>query len=666
MSNLVGIDFFRLVSEGSIDDWAQVYARVPFEEKEVEKKGALFGVVRLKGGKELVSRGTEIFSWLDEHFNKIERGGDLRALMEELEKKDEELEAVWLWVSLEEGKRVLRVMGVRDGKVDIFREGQRVSLVEKERLGQVVKGELREGDKLMMGVGGMVDLKIGGFEDEESLEKTAEELKEKMEKNGGGAMAGLMLEIGMMKKDLVGSDEQSEEKGDDSEKKKGTEEGEKDEEKSEKLESENEKELEREAVDEKKEEVEGRTGELGEVESNEVKVGSGAGVKIEAEREKGKGWWGKTSGGVKVRRKEGGEKKLLYLGGLFLVLFLGSVAFGSVKMKQKKEEEAWLAVVEPWEKKEEEALALVEANPVGARELLKGVMEEVEEKEVEYVETKYEDDFEELKLRLEESWKKVSGESEVKTEVVVSLELLRNDLQGERLVGVGDGMVLVLDSEKGVVVEVELTEKAMEISFGQGENEGWKDVAGDESGVVVMKDEGLEYEFNGSEGELEFDGSVLAPVGVEVFANGVYVLDGGAEEIWKFARSGNELEERRRWLESGEELGVSGVVDMDIDGDIWVLSSEGGVSRLRRGYEESYSLSGGPDDLKGVMLAVSSDGERLVILDRENERLVEFDKETGEYVKQLVGEKIGKMDDVMVTEDDKLLGLGEGELFYLE
>lgn len=181
-----------------------------------------------------------------------------------------------------------------------------------------------------------------------------------------------------------------------------------------------------------------------------------------------------------------------------------------------------------------------------------------------------------------------------------------------------------------------------------------------------MKDEGLEYEFGGEEGELEFDGSVLAPVGVEVFASSVYVLDGGAEEIWKFARSGNALEERRRWLESGEELGVSGVVDMDIDGDIWVLSSEGEVSRLRRGYEESYGLSGGPDDLKGVALAVSPDGERLVILDRENERLVEFNKETGEYVKQLVGGKIGKMDDVMVMGDDKLLGLGEGELFYLE
>jgi len=60
------------------------------------------------------------------------------------------------------------------------------------------------------------------------------------------------------------------------------------------------------------------------------------------------------------------------------------------------------------------------------------------------------------------------------------------------------------------------------------------------------------------------------------------------------------------------------------------------------------------------------EGDKLVILDKKNSRIVEFNKETGEYVQQLVGEKIGKMDDVMITSDDQLLGLGEGELFYLE
>jgi len=370
--------------------------------------------------------------------------------------------------------------------------------------------------------------------------------------------------------------------------------------------------------------------------------------------------------GVKVKQKGGNEKKFLYLGGVFLVLFLISVGVGTVKIRQKKEEEVWLAVVEPWEKKEEEALALVEVNPVGARELLKGVMKEIGEKDGSYVDSRYEDDFEELKIRLEESWQKVSGESEVKTTVLTSLELLRSGLRGERLVRIDDEKILVLDGNSGVVVEVVLKDKGMNVVLGKGEDKGWKDVAGDEDTIVVLGKDGLGYEIGGSEGELEFDGSVLGAVGVEMFASSAYVLDGEAEEIWKFAVSGSELEERRRWLVAGEELGLSGVVDMDIDGDIWVLSSGGEVGRFRRGYEEVYALNGGPEDVSGDAISVSLEGDKLVILDKKNSRIVEFNKETGEYVQQLVGEKIGKMDDVMITSDDQLLGLGEGELFYLE
>jgi len=211
-----------------------------------------------------------------------------------------------------------------------------------------------------------------------------------------------------------------------------------------------------------------------------------------------------------------------------------------------------------------------------------------------------------------------------------------------------------------------LKDKGMNVVLGKGEDKGWKDVAGDEDTIVVLGKDGLGYEIGGSEGELEFDGSVLEAIGVEMFAGSAYVLDGEAEEIWKFVVSGSELEERRRWLVAGEELGLSGVVDMDIDGDIWVLSSGGEVGRFRRGYEEVYALNGGPEDVNGDAVAVSLEGDKLVILDKKNSRIVEFNKETGEYVQQLVGEKIGKMDDVMITSDDQLLGLGEGELFYLE
>ena len=46
MGNLLGIDFFRVVGESVQNEWSQVYAKIPFEKEELDKKGALFVVIR--------------------------------------------------------------------------------------------------------------------------------------------------------------------------------------------------------------------------------------------------------------------------------------------------------------------------------------------------------------------------------------------------------------------------------------------------------------------------------------------------------------------------------------------------------------------------------------------------------------------------------------------
>jgi len=64
--------------------------------------------------------------------------------------------------------------------------------------------------------------------------------------------------------------------------------------------------------------------------------------------------------------------------------------------------------------------------------------------------------------------------------------------------------ILVLDGNSGVVVEVVLKDKGMNVVLGKGEDKGWKDVAGNEDTIVVLGKDGLGYEIGGSEGELEF------------------------------------------------------------------------------------------------------------------------------------------------------------------
>ncbi|MBU1071356.1 hypothetical protein KKG65_02995, partial [Patescibacteria group bacterium] len=191
----------------------------------------------------------------------------------------------------------------------------------------------------------------------------------------------------------------------------------------------------------------------------------------------------------------------------------------------------------------------------------------------------------------------------------------------------------------------------------------WKAVGGDDKREVFLMESGLSL--SGGE-EVGFDAAVADPVEIEVFGGGIYVLDAGAGEVWKFNLVGGEIQDRRRWLNPEQEIGMGELVDLSIDGDIWVLGKKGEVSKLRRGSRERFALEGKPENLVGGRLAVQLDGEKLAILDNAGSRIVIFDKESGEYLHQLMWEGFSKTKDLLYTADGRLLVLSEGKLLWVE
>ena len=136
--------------------------------------------------------------------------------------------------------------------------------------------------------------------------------------------------------------------------------------------------------------------------------------------------------------------------------------------------------------------------------------------------------------------------------------------------------------------------------------------------------------------------------------------------MWKFNLAGSEIQDRRRWLNPEQEIGIGELVDLSIDGDIWVLGKKGEVSKLRRGARERFTLEGKPESLVGNRLAVQFSGENLAILDVAASRVVIFNKESGEYVHQLMWDGFSKAKDILYTEDGRLLVLSEGKLYWIE
>jgi hypothetical protein len=617
MSSFLGVDFFRIVNEGLVDDWAQVYAKVPFEESELYEKGALFGVLRIKGGEELVSKGSDMFLWLDEYFNKITEAGELRGLVDGLLKMNEKLESAWVWVMVdkETEKRTIKTIATNGGRVVIFRSGQEVVLSGDKDETKVVVGSLNMEDRLSLGVGGMTD-KLISLGSKDSLSKVVEDLNKQVEKETDRAVAGLLLEVRKR--------ESEESMG------MGVEEG----------------------ISLKREVI---ATEI----VNENKVVGPNGLKKKVAE-----YWFKSfkrNKRIEVREESGGKSKVLWLGMVFLGLFLVSVIGGMVKSKKQKVNNNWQNELSSWQKREDEAKALVQINPAGARKLLMEVRQEVVKTEGVWIETKYKEDWLEYKSKLDESWVEVSGEKKVEPKLFLVLSLVRSKLLGSSLVSLENNIGL-LDKNEGLLVKIGLEDKKADI-FDSDSGKSWKAVGGYGEKVVFLTDDGLNLSKGG---KVEFDATVVSPVEVEVFGGGVYVLDAGAGEVWKFNLVGEEIQDRRRWLQPEQEVGISELVDLDIDGDIWVLSKKGEVSKLRRGGRERFGLEGKPESLVGDRLAVQLEGEKIAILDIASSRVVVFNKESGEYLYQLIWDGFSSGKDIVYTEDGRLMVLSGGKLYWVE
>ncbi len=158
------------------------------------------------------------------------------------------------------------------------------------------------------------------------------------------------------------------------------------------------------------------------------------------------------------------------------------------------------------------------------------------------------------------------------------------------------------------------------------------------------------------------------PVAFDNYNNNFYVLDPGANAIHKYqATAGGYEVAPSSYVSATVDIDLSSAIDMAIDGDIFVLMSDGSVLRLRGGQREPFEISGLDGvSLKATRIFTEVDTDSLYLIDSANKRIVEIDKReetAGEFVRQF---KYAGSDDffadirsIWVSEiDGKLIVLG--------
>ncbi len=148
----------------------------------------------------------------------------------------------------------------------------------------------------------------------------------------------------------------------------------------------------------------------------------------------------------------------------------------------------------------------------------------------------------------------------------------------------------------------------------------------------------------------------------------LYVADPGADQIWRYAPTANGYEgEPSGWFQAGKAPDMANLVDLGIDGRIWMLYSDGRLLKFLSGEQQPFTWTDLPDPLNGpTALAVSQEGDRLYVADPGNARIVEATKD-GKFLRQFKareGDLLRNVRDLYLDEAKGFFYIVTGDQLY--
>lgn len=159
-----------------------------------------------------------------------------------------------------------------------------------------------------------------------------------------------------------------------------------------------------------------------------------------------------------------------------------------------------------------------------------------------------------------------------------------------------------------------------------------------------------------------------------VFGGNVYLLDTAKSRIWKYVATGESLPAGRQgfsqlfeYLNPDTLPDLTKTTNMAIDGSVWLGTTTGSILRFTAGKENSFTPQGADTPLgKTLMVFTDADTKMLYVLDRDNNRIVVFDKD-GLYMAQYVWGKDFQPSAFVVSEKaGKMLLLRDGKIYTLD
>lgn len=354
------------------------------------------------------------------------------------------------------------------------------------------------------------------------------------------------------------------------------------------------------------------------------------------------------------------QKMMMTVAMILVVALLASVILGWQKNRKAKEKAVFAELWEKIDYRYQEGRDLMEINPVLARKLLQENLDLTQQKkEVYSVKSWQYQQLAEKEAEISQALEKVLREYELsQVPVFLDLGLIKSGLKAVDF-GLWEEKMIIL-GEDGTVLTIDFKKKTETI----GKIEGGQQVVFWGGQAFVLTADGL-IEVGENNRRVEKDWQKV--IDFQGFAGNLYLLDKEQNQILKLAVIEGNLSGPSRWLASSEEADFSQAQALAIDGDIWILMSDGRLLKFTRGVAQNFAFSGLSSAEAGISEAVgfyTDDSlQKIYLLDKANKRIVVFNK-NGEYDSQYLWSGISDVTHLVVSEKEKKMLLLSGNKIY--
>lgn len=198
--------------------------------------------------------------------------------------------------------------------------------------------------------------------------------------------------------------------------------------------------------------------------------------------------------------------------------------------------------------------------------------------------------------------------------------------------------------------------------------------------AFVLNEEGVwEVQLQSPKSSLKIkkDNDWKEVVSLGAFGNNVYLLDKGANSLWRYLGSDGNFSPRANWMV--DKTNLSSATSMVINGSIWILqsrssNSEAKILKFTFGKQETFSLTKMPASSRGergepegfgepIKIFTSDESENLYVLDKGKGKVWVINK-NGEFKGSYGGEWLEQASDIIAVESIKKLFVLSGTKIY--